>query len=89
MEFVTACANLRSHIFGIERKSLFDIKSMAGQIIPAIATTNAIVAGLVVLKSLQLLQENYEQCQSVYVRNTCNHRGQVNYISYHFCYSAP
>lgn len=26
MEFVTACANIRSHIFGIEKKSLFDTK---------------------------------------------------------------
>lgn len=26
MEFVAACANIRAHIFGIEKKSLFDIK---------------------------------------------------------------
>ncbi|OBR06752.1 ThiF family protein [Colletotrichum higginsianum IMI 349063] len=47
LDFVTASANIRSTIFGIERKSRFDIKQMAGNIIPAIATTNAIVAGLV------------------------------------------
>lgn len=28
MEFVTACANIRSHIFGIDKKSLFDAKCM-------------------------------------------------------------
>lgn len=26
MDFVTACANIRSHIFGIQKKSLFDAK---------------------------------------------------------------
>ncbi|KAG0651270.1 Pmt3-activating enzyme subunit 2 [Hyphodiscus hymeniophilus] len=46
LDFVTASANLRSIIFGIETKSRFDIKQMAGNIIPAIATTNAIVADL-------------------------------------------
>ena len=48
LDFVAASANLRSIIFGIETKSRFDIKQMAGNIIPAIATTNAIVAGLCV-----------------------------------------
>lgn len=45
MNFVAACANIRSHIFHIPEKSLFDVKSMAGNIVPAIATTNACVAG--------------------------------------------
>ncbi len=34
--------------YGIDRLSKFDIKSKAGNIIPAIATTNAIIAGLMV-----------------------------------------
>lgn len=43
MDFVTATANLRAHIFNIPQKSRFQVKSMAGNIIPAIATTNAIM----------------------------------------------
>ncbi|CAG9538994.1 unnamed protein product [Cercopithifilaria johnstoni] len=54
MRFVAACANLRAHIFSIPLRTLFDIKSMAGNIIPAIATTNAIVAGMIVTEALKI-----------------------------------
>ncbi len=46
MRFVAAAANLRSAVFGIPLLSLFDAKGIAGNIIPAIATTNAVIAGL-------------------------------------------
>lgn len=68
MDFVAACANIRSNVFGIAQKSRFEIKSMAGNIIPAIATTNAITAGIVVMHTFKVLQELYDQCQSVYIR---------------------
>lgn len=68
MDFVAACANIRSNVFGIPQKSRFEIKSMAGNIIPAIATTNAITAGIVVMHTFKVLQELYDQCQSVYIR---------------------
>ncbi|RCN35354.1 repeat in ubiquitin-activating protein, partial [Ancylostoma caninum] len=55
MRFVASCANIRATIFGIPRKSLFEIKSMAGNIIPAIATTNAVVAGMVVVEAMKIL----------------------------------
>ena len=45
MSFVSSAANLRMHCYGIETKSEFDVKGIAGNIIHAIATTNAIVAG--------------------------------------------
>ena len=65
LDFVTASANLRSTIFGIETKSKFDIKQMAGNIIPAIATTNAIVAGLCVLQSFKVLRGEYASTKEV------------------------
>lgn len=34
LNFVTAASNIRAHIFGIDMKSRFDVKSMAGNIIP-------------------------------------------------------
>lgn len=65
LDFVTSSANIRSTIFGIERKSRFDIKQMAGNIIPAIATTNAIVAGLSVLESFKVLRGDFTQSKEV------------------------
>lgn len=65
LDFVAASANLRSHVFGIEAKSRFDIKQMAGNIIPAIATTNAIVAGLSVLESFKVLKGEYDKAKEV------------------------
>ncbi|XP_075978519.1 ubiquitin-like activating enzyme 2 [Anticarsia gemmatalis] len=77
MDFVTACANIRAHIFNIPLKSRFEIKSMAGNIIPAIATANAIVAGLAVLRAQSVLRGELDTCTSVYLRPKVNHRGQL------------
>lgn len=77
MDFVTSCANIRSLVFSIPQKSRFDVKSMAGNIIPAIATTNAITAGMVVLHAFKVLEEKYNQCQSVYMRLRANPRNQI------------
>jgi len=41
---------------------------MAGNIIPAIATTNAIISGLIVLQALQLLKQSYTKLRSVYIQ---------------------
>ncbi|KAK4228897.1 hypothetical protein QBC38DRAFT_508567 [Podospora fimiseda] len=67
LDFVAASANIRSTLFDIDRKSKFDIKQMAGNIIPAIATTNAIVAGLCVLESLKVLRGEYDQAKEVFL----------------------
>ncbi|KAL7506095.1 hypothetical protein ACHAXN_003439 [Cyclotella atomus] len=57
MRFVTAACNLRQYVFQIEpNQSLYDAKGIAGNIIPAIATTNAIVAGLQVLQAFHILK---------------------------------
>ncbi|KAI0460997.1 hypothetical protein LJB42_001326 [Komagataella kurtzmanii] len=58
LDFVVAAANLRSFIFGIETKSEFEIKQIAGNIIPAVATTNAIFAGFSSLQSLNVFSDN-------------------------------
>lgn len=67
LDFVAASANIRSTLFGIDRKSKFDIKQMAGNIIPAIATTNAIVAGLCVLESFKVLKGEYDKAKEVFL----------------------
>ena len=46
MDFVTAATSIRSYNFSIEMESLFKIKEMAGKIVPAISSSNALVAAL-------------------------------------------
>ncbi|XP_075962720.1 SUMO-activating enzyme subunit 2 [Anarhichas minor] len=70
MDFVTAAANLRMHIFSMNMKSRFDVKTMAGNIIPAIATTNAVIAGLIVLEGLKILSGELESCRTIFL-NKC------------------
>mmetsp|Transcript_13248 Transcript_13248/g.36590 ORF Transcript_13248/g.36590 Transcript_13248/m.36590 type:complete len:649 (-) Transcript_13248:708-2654(-) len=56
MRFVTAASNLRNLVFGIEPiQSVYSAKGIAGNIIPAIATTNAIAAGLQMMQVYQVL----------------------------------
>ncbi|CAM6082246.1 unnamed protein product [Calypogeia fissa] len=66
VEFVTASANLRAHSFGIPVLSLFEAKGIAGNIVHAIATTNAVIAGLIVLESIKLLEKDIDACQMTY-----------------------
>ncbi|KAI9475988.1 MAG: hypothetical protein EXX96DRAFT_575352 [Benjaminiella poitrasii] len=67
MDFVTATSNLRACIFDIPTKSLFDVKSMAGNIIPAIATTNAVIAGFVIMKAYGILRGNIKNNPRTYL----------------------
>lgn len=67
LDFVTAAANLRSIVFGIETKSEFDIKQMAGNIIPAIATTNATTAALCVLQAFKVMQGTMDKAKMVFL----------------------
>ncbi|KAH1394249.1 hypothetical protein LV164_001400 [Aspergillus fumigatus] len=70
LDFVTASANLRATIFGIEPKSKFDTKQMAGNIIPAIATTNAMTAGLCVLQAFKVLKDDFQNAKMVFLERS-------------------
>lgn len=70
LDFVAASANLRSIIFGIEPRSKFDIKQMAGNIIPAIATTNAMTAGLCVLQAFKVMREDLNKAKIVFLERS-------------------
>ncbi|GAA5895351.1 hypothetical protein JCM6882_006228 [Rhodosporidiobolus microsporus] len=56
LDFVVGAANLRAEAFGIESQTRWQVKEYAGNIIPAIATTNAIIAAALVQQSLHLLR---------------------------------
>ena len=70
LDFVAASANLRSIIFGIGPKSKFDIKQMAGNIIPAIATTNAMAAGLCVLQAFKVMRGDLHKAKMVFLERS-------------------
>ncbi|MCJ1420971.1 E1 ubiquitin-activating protein uba2 [Xylographa parallela] len=70
LDFIAATANLRSIIFGIETKSKFDIKQMAGNIIPAIATTNAMTAGLCILQAFKVLRDSIGKARMVFLEQS-------------------
>ncbi|KAK5107639.1 hypothetical protein LTR62_000974 [Meristemomyces frigidus] len=62
LDFVASAANLRSHVFGIPLNSEWEIKQMAGNIIPAIATSNALTASLSVLEAFKIMRgASFEQ----------------------------
>ena len=67
MDFVTAFAKLRAHIFAIGEQIRFDVKAMAGSIIPAIASANTIIAGLIVFKAFKVLEGKWKECSHVTV----------------------
>jgi len=46
MDFVTSASNIRAYNFTIEMETLFKIKEMAGKIVPAISSSNALAAAL-------------------------------------------
>lgn len=70
LDFVAASANLRSFTFGIEPRSKFDIKQMAGNIIPAIATTNAMTASLCVLQAFKVMREDLNKAKMVFLERS-------------------
>jgi len=68
MDFISSLANLRARSYGIVEIDSLQAKLKAGRIIPAIATTTALVTGFVMLELCKLLNKKpFEDYRNTFV----------------------
>ena len=57
------------HCFSIQPQSFNEVKNMAGRIVPAIASTNAIVSGIEIIEMLKKVRGDRGSMKGYYVQN--------------------
>lgn len=69
IHFVSSAANLRMHCFNIQQQSFNEVKNMAGNIVPAIASTNSIVSGIEIIEMIKYLRNAQQKMKSYFIQN--------------------
>lgn len=59
IDFVRSLSNLRALNYGMKSHDNFDVKKIAGKIIPAISTTTSLVSGLSAIEVIRVVSEEY------------------------------
>lgn len=65
LDFVISASNLRAYNYFIQLESGFKIKEIAGNIVPAVSSTNGLVAGLETIEGLKVLAGKYDDLKAV------------------------
>jgi ubiquitin-activating enzyme E1 len=70
VKFISACANLRASNYHIKNVSRFEIKGIAGKIIPALSTTTSVISGIVSIEYFKYLHlKKYGNLKVEYFNN--------------------
>ncbi|KAI5185086.1 ubiquitin-activating enzyme E1 [Nematocida homosporus] len=70
IDFISSAANIRCHVYSITPITALEAKKVAGRIIPAIATTTAVVSGLAILEGLKyLFWKDRPEAEDIYMNN--------------------
>ncbi|VDM57811.1 unnamed protein product [Angiostrongylus costaricensis] len=91
--FIFSCLNSLRLVFSLSffMNEVY-LSAMAGNIVPAIATTNAIVAGMVVVEAAKIIAGNFDKLRCVFTVSAPNARGKsvtVKCQSFFFTISKP
>jgi ubiquitin-activating enzyme E1 len=86
IDLITAMTNKRAANYHIESKNRLEIKGIAGKIIPAIATTTSVVAGLI---SLELYKLVYGTINKSYNKISRYRYGSFNLAVQSFGFGVP
>lgn len=72
VNFIYAVSLIRALNFKINNvSSRFETKKIAGNIVPAIASVNAIIASIQIAESLKLVNKGFSDLRSVYISEKC------------------
>jgi len=73
IKWITAVSNLRAENYSIEPSDFYTTKGIAGKIIPAVATTTSIVAGLITIEMIKYLcYNNIDKFKSTFINLALN-----------------